>query len=96
MPELPNFIAEINEERSLSDDIPFIVSKHDVDTRTFISSSSAASTIPEVIFISPSHSLTTYIPNSTSTDEQGSPDSTSTTKASDNDPTVEIPSTAAV
>ena len=96
MPDLPHFMAEITEDRSLSDDTPFLLSNQDADKRSCILSSSAASTIPDVEVPSPPTSRTAYLPNTASSNEQVSSDSTSTTEASDKNPEVEIPSTAGV
>ena len=82
-----------NRRSLLSDVIHFIFSNQDADTPTFIPSSSAVPTIPQVTIHSPPNS-TTYLPNLISTDEQVGLDSTSTNEASDNDPTVELPSAA--
>ena len=59
-------------------------------------SSPAVSTDPEVMFISPPSSPLTHLPNQASNAEPGSPDSTSTLEVSDNDPAVEVSSTADV
>ena len=97
MPDLPDFVAEMTEEISLSNQNPFIFSNQDAKTRFFIPSSSAAYTIPEVIILSPPNSPPTlYLPNQTSSGKQVSPDSPFTCHASYNDPAVELSTTASV
>ena len=59
-------------------------------------SSAAVSTDSEVMFISPPTSPLMLLPNQMSNDEPASPDSTSTIEAGDNDPAVEVSSTAGV
>ena len=89
-------MAEIHEDRSLSDKTLFMFSNQDVDTSTFIPSSLAASKIPKVTIPSPPTSPTTYLLDPASTDDQVSPNSFSTIEAYDNDPAVDFPSTAGV
>ena len=96
MPDIPNFMAEITEDRSLSHDTPFSFSNQDADTRTFIPSNSAASIFPEAIIPSTPTSPTTYVPNPASTYKQVVSVFTSTNEASDNDPTVIFPPMAGI
>ena len=82
--DLPDFVAESTEEPSLSNDNPFIISSQNADTRTFIPSSSAASTIPKVIIQPPPNYPAMYLPDLASTDKEVNPGSISTIVASDN------------
>ena len=87
-------MAEITEDCSSKDDILAVFPNLHADLRSLVPSTPAASTDSEVMFISAPTSLFTYLPNQASNDEQVSPDSTSTIEVSDNDPAVEVSSTA--
>ena len=93
-------MAETTQDCSSADNIFAIFSNLDADLRPLDpsspdklvrSSSSAVSTDPEVIVISPPKSPVTYLSNPASTDGQRSPDSTSTLEASENDIIIDIP-----
>ena len=96
MPGLPDSTAETAEDNSSNDDIFAVFSSIDGDLRSLAPCSTAVSTDPEVIFISPPTSPLTHPPHQVSNDEPVSPDSTSTLEASENDPAVEASSTADV
>ena len=73
-----------------------IFSNLDANSQFLGPSSPAVSTDPEVMVISAPNFLATNLPNSAPSDGQYSPDSTSTFEASNNDLTVEAPTTAGV
>ena len=100
MPDPPDSMTETTKDCSSNDTIFAIFSNLDANLRSLglISpdklvplSSPVVSIDPEVMVTSPQNSLATYLPNSASTNEQYSPDPTSTIEASDNDITVEVP-----
>ena len=100
IPDPPDSLAATTEDCSSNDNIFALFSNLDVDLRSLgpLSpdklvrfSSPAVSTDPELEVILPPNSLATYLPNSVSTNEQYSPDPTSTIEASDKDTTVEVP-----
>ena len=102
MPDIPNSMTKTTEGCSSHDNIFAIFSNLDSDSQPFgpsrpdelaRPSSPAVSTDPEVMFTSPPSSPLTHFPNQASTAEPGSPDSTSTIEARDDDPAVEVSST---
>ena len=96
MPDLPEFMTETIEDCSSNDEIFAVFPNLDADLRYLAPCSPVVSTDPEVIFISPQTSPLRNLPNQVSHDEPVSPDSTSTIEVSDNDPAVEVSSTAGV
>ena len=100
--DIPNSMTKITEGCSSHDNIFAIFSNLDSDSQPLgpsspdepvRPSSPAVSTDPEVMFTSPPSSPLTHLPNQASNAEPGSPDSTSTIEARDNDPAVEVSST---
>ena len=94
MPDIPNSMTKTTEGCSSHDNIFAIFSNLDSDSQPFgpsrpdelaRPSSPAVSTDPEVTFTSPPSSPLTHLPNQASTAEPGSPDSTSTIEARDDD-----------
>ena len=94
MPDLPDSMEETTEICSSNDNIFAIFTSIDADLPSLGPFSPAVSIDPEVVNISPPKFPPLYLSKPGSTDEQYSPESTSTIKASDNDLTVEAPSTA--
>ena len=96
MPDLPDFMAETIEDCFSNDNILAVFSNVDADSRSLAPCSLVVSIDPDVIFISPPTSPLRHLPNQVSNDEPVSLDSTTTNEASENDPAVEVSSTAGV
>ena len=96
MPDLPDPMAAAIEDYFPNDNIFAISSNLDAALQSLGPSGPAATPDLEIMVISPPNSPPTHLPNSASTDEQYSPDSSSTIEASDSDLTVEAPPTAGV
>ena len=90
VPDLPDSMSESTEDCSPNDNIFAIFPKPGADLRSLGPSGPAVSTDLEIIVISPSIFHVKYLSSSASNDEQNNLDSTSTIKASDNDPTFEV------
>ena len=103
--DLPDSMAATTKDCSSHDNIFAIFSNLDSDSQPLgpsspdelvRPSSPAVSSDPGVMFTSPPSSPLTHLPTKASNAEPGSPDSTSTLEVSDNDPAVEVSSTADV